>query len=159
MKVSEWREISDFIEFAGLSAEDIRLSQKAWGVVRPHMRAILEEFYATRIVNNASLSIPAFDSSALITKQLDYWDDLFAGSLDTVYIAQTRRIAIRHREFQVPMAYYILSYLWFLNAFERVLETRMTDPDHLRHTLASVRKLVFIDLNLAGSAYQATLVD
>ncbi|NRG17652.1 hypothetical protein HPQ64_08125 [Rhizobiales bacterium] len=159
MDAQSWNEISDYIEFLEFSAEDKKNASDAWAIMQPRMLSILDEFYSTRRINLATRNFPGIDIQKLSQKQYEYWEKLFAGSLDEIYAAHARGIGAKHRAYGVTMTDYIMAYGWFMNAFERTLVKCGCEDAAVKRMMSSVRRLVFFDLSIAASTYHVVYVD
>ncbi|MXN63363.1 hypothetical protein GR183_00470 [Stappia sp. GBMRC 2046] len=159
MDAQSWTEISDYIEFLEFSAEDTENAREAWSILQPRLHSILEEFYSTPMISRATRRFPAVDIARLTRKQYEYWEKLFAGSLDEIYAAHARDIGAKHRAYGVTMTDYIMAYGWFMNAFEHTLAKCERDGIAVKRMMSSVRRLVFFDLSIAASTYHVVYVD
>lgn len=152
-------EVRDWIDFMELLSGDRQSLVDAWALVSPRMPQILDGFYRSRIVSGQKWRMKGLSLERLKASQFSYWEMLFSGVLDERYRARVRWVAARHFQAGVTMADYIASYGWFLNAFER--EIAAVEPCGARHAslMASVRRVVLLDMTFAASACHVAYVD
>jgi hypothetical protein len=159
MQAEYWSKLHDLVDFIEVSRQDMENTAEAWGILGPHMRSILDDFYSNRIMSEERWKLKGIDIGQLKEKQLSYWGKLFSGVVDDVYRTQVRSIAVQHHRHGVTMTDYIASYGWFLNAFEKVLRVEVACDTRRADLMASLRRLVMLDMTIAASSYYIVYVD
>jgi truncated hemoglobin YjbI len=159
MQAENWAQIHDLAEFIELSSADLENIKHAWRILSPLIPSILNEFYENRIMSDEKWRLKAIDVEGLKRKQESYWALLFSGVLDDVYRSHARSIAVKHHRFGVTMTDYIASYGWFLNAFEKRLQAVVLPAAERASIMASIRRMVFVDMTIAASTYYIVYVD
>jgi truncated hemoglobin YjbI len=159
MQAENWSKIHDLAEFIELSAADVENIRQAWRILSPLIPSILNEFYDNRIMSDEKWRMKDISVESLKRKQEAYWALLFSGVLDEVYRAHARSIAVKHHQYGVTMTDYIASYGWFLNAFEKGLQSVDMAAEHRAAMMASIRRMVFLDMMIAASTYYIVYID
>ncbi|SDT94616.1 protoglobin domain-containing protein [Stappia sp. ES.058] len=159
MQIENWTEIHDLADFIELSGADVENIKEAWSILSPKIASILNDFYDNRIMSDEKWRLKDICVETLKRKQEAYWSVLFSGVLDDVYRSHARSIAVKHHQHGVTMTDYIASYGWFLNAFERVLQCSPISPKERSAMMASVRRMVFLDMTIAASTYYIVYID
>lgn len=159
MQAENWAKVHDLADFIELSGADVANMKAAWAILSPRIASILNEFYENRIMSDEKWRLKQIDVENLKLKQEAYWSILFSGVLDDVYRKHVRSIAVKHHQHGVTMTDYIASYGWFLNAFEKVLRSSDATPERLADMMASIRRMVFLDMTIAASTYYIVYID
>lgn len=124
-------------------------------VFHQHLPEIVGRFYAHLLTFPAAKRVlgdrDMIDS--LKPRQIAHWSHLFSGQIDDEYVANAIRIGQVHYERRVPPYLYIAGYNFFHCEIIKLASENFTKAHELAILLASVTRLISLDMDLALSAY------
>jgi methyl-accepting chemotaxis protein len=121
-------------------------------IVGPHIAPVLQAFYESLQADPEMQKLMARSPGVerLKAAQTRHWRVLLQGEMSEELRESGRRIGAAHVRAGLTPTYYIKSYLYFFEAFARILLGRRgRDADNL----VALARIVFTDMELAISAY------
>ena len=86
--------------------------------------------------------------------QKQYYLELTGGDYNTEYVEKRRRIGATHERIAPNTKWYLEAYAYYLQAMTaHLLQTYKGEPDKVQAHLASLTKLIFLDIGLAIDTY------
>lgn len=142
-----------FLEFDDESRSALR---RFWTVLEPRMDGILEDFYrhVLAVPHLAELLGGSARVAGLKHAQKSHWQALFAARFDEAYMQQARAIGEAHCRIGLEPRWYIGGYRLVLDRITALaIQTHRWSPRRLAATLRAVQSALFLDMDLAISAY------
>jgi methyl-accepting chemotaxis protein len=132
--------------------------QEAWGLLKPVLPTILDEFYLHLQTNPGLKVILGNHAQRLKTLQAAHWDRLFSGRFDPAYSEGVYTVGLVHKRIGLEPRWYIGGYRFILGRILGVVTKGLRgNKRHLTEVLDAVQTAVLLDIDLAISAYQDAL--
>jgi hypothetical protein len=127
----------------------------AFPVVQQELDTIVTKFYAhiSSFPDAGSILGSRHQITTLKFKQKQHWSSLFSCKFDQKYVARATRIGTIHFEQGVAPYLYIAGYTFFHCALIEALHARKALAADLPRILASVSRVISLDMDLALSVY------
>ncbi|MGE4527288.1 MAG: protoglobin domain-containing protein [Rhodospirillaceae bacterium] len=144
------------LKFMRIDSRTVAALREAWPLVRPRLRAILDEFYDHLQRFPALAPLLAGDGKIEMLKsaQTGHWERLFKGDFDDAYMKQVMAVGQAHARIGLEPRWYIGGYTLVLNRLiaeiDRAYKRRAEKRGELRD---AVTKAVFLDMDLSISVY------
>jgi len=154
---------ADLQRYVGWSEADVGRIRAAAPLVSPHFVELVNDFYREIEKHDATRTVIGGDAVliARLRKSLEAWlAELFAGIYDVEYLQRRWRVGLRHVEIGLDQVYTNAALSRLRVSIVRILTREWkTSNDELAETLASVMRLLDLDLAIIEDAYQAEFVE
>ncbi len=123
-------------------------------ILHKHIDEILEGFYAHVTEWGQVRALVGDQASRLKDAQKEHWARLFSGTFDEAYFQGVERIGRVHSRIGLDAQWYMGSYCYTLNKLlDIVAATHRKKSDRTVRAVAAINKAVFLDMDLAMTAY------
>jgi methyl-accepting chemotaxis protein len=156
---NETRDREVRIRFMRIDARTGELLREFWKIVEPALPEILEDFYRhltaepqlARMIGNQTLRLKAAQGS--------HWARLFNGRFDHDYMQGVRTIGLIHNRIGLEPRWYIGGYNFVMSKLAALAVRRYRwRPDHLLQVLTALNCAVMLDMDIAISVYQESML-
>ena len=148
--------------YVGFDQAASAMLQAARPLVAPHFIAIIDDFYATIEAHpdaRASITGGAAQIARLKQSLLRWIDELFVGPHDEAYFERRARIGRIHVRIDLPQVYMLTAMDRIrLKTVDVLRDTPGVDPTVLRNMLASLHKILDIELAIMLETYRDDLM-
>ena len=149
-------------EYISLTDEDVAIAVAAWPQVQPHVRDLVDDFYATILRQpSAAAAIRGGEQQvARLKLTLEHWlAELFVGEYDQAFVKNRWMVGWRHVKIGLPQ-------VWTATAMSRMRDRLLNGlAHHWTDTLpayqklsSSISRLMDLDLALIQDAYHTEAV-
>ncbi len=153
---ARYREIQEYV---GWTDEDVELVREAAPHLRPHLPALVDDFYDAILRSSAARGVLTGGERQIerLRNSLHQWlEDLLAGVYDQEYVSRRWRVGQRHVEIGLDQVFTNLALARLRAGVCRILlevgpPEGTADPE----ALISLNKLLDMDLAIIEDAYQA----
>jgi methyl-accepting chemotaxis protein len=147
------------IDFFQLGDDACVLLREFWREVEPALPAILDGFYNHLNVDKSSNDLVKGRQSQLKAQQTKHWQRLFEGRFDDAYCEGVRAIGNAHHRINLTPISYIGGYSYILGRLTEVaVRAHRWSPSKLNAILKAVASAILLDMGLAVSVYQESLI-
>lgn len=147
------------LAFIGIGPAERALAQLLWRMVEPHADAIIDEFYQRVGAAKITPHVNERALGRLKTRQKEHWAALFGSAFDENYANSVRRIGIRHRDIALDPLWHIAGYMVLKIEMVKIIVSSPLTPHEKGHLVKTLDKYVAIDMGLALSTYNASILD
>ncbi len=145
------------LRFLRIDNRTVAALREAWPVVRPKLRAILDEFY-THLKGVEALK-PLIAADGMIERlkvaQGAHWERLFKGDFDDAFMKGVMAVGHAHARIGLEPRWYIGGYALVLSRLTAEIDHAFKRRAEKRGDLiGAVTKAVFLDMDLSISVYQ-----
>lgn len=145
--------------YVGWGEDDERRVKSAFGIVKQHLPALVDDFYAEidRHEGTRKVITGGQDQINRLKGTLIAWlSELFSGRYDAEYVARRWKVGWRHVEIGLNQVYTNVALSRLRDGLFRVLNDGWSDDRaELFGTVRSLSKLLDLDLAIIEDAYQA----
>lgn len=149
----------DLQKYVALTQDDIERVRAAGPLVRPRLAELVDDFYAEIKRHPEALKVirGGDEQIARLKQSLTAWlEELFSGNYDRDYVQRRWRVGFRHVEIGLDQFYTNVALARLRGGLTRILaEDWQAAPRELLATLASLDKLLDLDLAIIEHAYQS----
>jgi archaellum component FlaC len=133
--------------------------RELWNLIEPKLPAILDDFYQ-HLMSEPNLKAMLADKiPALKRAQTAHWRRLFAGNFDAEYYAGVRTIGLTHHKIGLEPRWYVGGYAFVLERLQDIaISAYHWSPRNRRGAIAALNASVMLDMDIAISVYQETLL-
>ncbi|NWH09431.1 MAG: globin-coupled sensor protein [Alphaproteobacteria bacterium] len=133
--------------------------REVWKAIAPRLPQVLDGFYRHCTSDPALAKLIGNRIAHLKGAQSNHWSKLFSGRFDDAYMQAVRTIGNTHFRIGLEPRWYIAGYAYVLNALSEILVgTYRGSPKKLVEALAAVNKAILLDMEIAVSVYQETMI-
>jgi hypothetical protein len=150
--------INRLLVFLEVDADTIAAGEMLSDLIAPQLDEIIEDFYDHVYANDISPFVTAAAIPALKEKQKQHWLALFKSRFGPDYCASARRIAIRHRDIDLNPLWYVAGYSRLKLAYVETIMNSEFGPLTKRKLVKALEQYIAIDMALALSTYEATVL-
>lgn len=156
---SLFQRYQDLQRFVGWSDADAERIRAAGEILQSHFAAVIDDFYAEiahhpnarKVITGGSEQIERLKGTLQ-----DWLRQLFIGPYDHEFVAVRFRVGSKHVEIGLEQVYTNVAISRIRSSLVQALNDRwQSEPDQLRETVASLNKLLDLDLAVIEDAYQA----
>ncbi len=123
-------------------------------ILEQHIDEILEGFYAHITEWGQVRALVGDQAARLKSAQKEHWARLFSGTFDEAYFNGVERIGRAHSRIGLDAQWYMGGYCFTLNKLVDIAAaTHRKKTDQMARAVAAINKAVFIDMDLAMTAY------
>jgi len=135
------------------------LLRRFWMHVEPRLPVILEGFYK-HVTSEPNLArMMGNEIPRLKAAQGSHWRRLFDGRFDDAYMRGIRAIGVVHNRIGLEPRWYIGGYNYVLGELTQLaVHLNRFRPDHLVSLLKAIESAVMIDMDIAISVYQESML-
>jgi hypothetical protein len=151
--------LSELLEFLEIDDQTKRYAPQLWQVLAPHADEIIDAFYRKVEDSHIHSHITPATVERLKQAQKKHWTALFSSSCDDDYAAGVRRVAFRHREINLSLAWYVAGYAAIKIEFINVIVHSDYPVATKGHLIRTLEKYVALDTALALSVHDMAVVD
>jgi signal transduction histidine kinase len=149
-------------EYIALTDSDVEIALSAWPKVMPHVRDLIEDFYATILSQPRAAAVirGGEEQVARLKLSLERWlSELFVGKYDQAFVRERWLVGLRHVKIG-------LSQVWAATAMSRMRDRLLssvandwTDSiKNFQRFSSAISRLMDLDLALIQDAYHAESV-
>jgi two-component system NtrC family sensor kinase len=153
-----WSRYETLRTYIGWSETDLARVASIAAVVRPHMAAIVADFYAEieRHDETRRVFTGGMPQVERLKETLAAWlEQLFAGTYDAAYVARRWQVGLRHVEIGLEEPWTNVALGRIRNRIIAILAAELAErPDEFAAAVATVNRLLDLDLAIIESAYQ-----
>ena len=125
-------------------APDLR--EKLWSIISLEFEQILDRFY-DRIDNSDNhWMIEKLDRNLIKHKQINHWRQLVLYPVDADYDTRLRNMHVLHLNIGMKHSFYISSYMYLLNAFQKEILRHSSGPREAYELIAAVNSIITDDM-------------
>lgn len=147
------------LSFLEIGTTERTLAQLIWKLVSPHADRIIDDFYARVADARISAYVNPLAVGRLKTRQKAHWESLFGSAFDESYANSVRRIGIRHRDIALDPLWHVAGYMIMKIEMVKIIVASPLTPQEKGHLAKTLDKYVAIDMGLALSTYNASILD
>lgn len=119
-----------------------------------------DEFCAHLSTSSEASAEPAVDFLRIAVSMRDHWLRLALDGIDETYERRVMRIGLAHRTRAIHPRIYVLGYGRFAaRLVEETMRRSTLDRDRLAELVATLLRLIFLDLTRVVHAYDVALID
>ncbi len=146
--------------FMGISAGVTDALRRFWPIARNELPNILDEFYDNLAKFAELAKLIEGEVPHLKKAQGEHWNRLFSGRFDNDYFASVYRIGITHNRIGLEPRWYIGGYNYILKRLLQIaVRTYRWSPARLSATITAINSAVMLDMEIAISVYQDSLLE
>lgn len=153
-----WARYEDLRTYLGWSEADLPHVATAAALVRPHMPAIVADFYAEIERHDETLRVftGGLPQVERLKATLSAWlEQLFAGTYDAAYVARRWQVGLRHVEIGLEEPWTNVALGRIRSRIIDVLATALAErPREFAAVVTTVNRLLDLDLAIIQAAYQ-----
>lgn len=146
------------LSFLSITDRDISLVRSMRGPVARNIDRMLDAFYGHVMEyeqTRQKFTSPAIMDHARQAQRQHWLDYVFQARLDDEYAQRVLRIGAAHVRIGLTPQWYLGGYLLVLNLLTALCRRRYRfQPRRMIHTLQAIQKVIFLDIDLAITAYQ-----
>ncbi len=146
----------DLRQYIGWTEADVGNVRELAPVVKPHVPRLVDDFYAEVTRHDATRRVftGGAEQVARLTRTLTLWlEELFSGEYDTAYVTRRWKVGLRHVQIGLGQEYTTVALGRMRSELVRVIAADAT-ASRFPDLLATLNRLLDIDLALMGDAYQ-----
>jgi methyl-accepting chemotaxis protein len=147
------------LTFLRIDSETAQLLPAIWEEIAPHLRPVLERFYAHMRTVPELDKLIGNQQERLIEAQVSHWRALFSGAFDESYAERVRKIGHTHCRIGLSPRWYIGGYLFALDALTSKLVEKGGSRSVLARKLSALNRAVMLDMEMSISVYQDEFVE
>lgn len=147
------------LTFLGIGAAEKALARLLWQLIEPHADDIIDSFYARVADAQITAHVTSRAVGRLKVRQKEHWAALFGSEFNDTYANSVRRIGIRHRDIALDPLWHVAGYMMMKIEMVKVVVAAPLTPHEKGHLIKTLDKYVAIDMGLALSTYNASIVD
>lgn len=154
---AEFAEMQSYVGFSSEDRDHIRLLRP---IVAPFFSEVTEKFYEALLKNPAARSVFTGGDAQIAHQRtlLCQWlSELFQGEYDPEYHAKRIRIGTTHLRVGLPQQYMCMGMQLIWEELDRVI--RRQAPPHQDRLLASLHKLIMLDLAVMLDSYKSSYIE
>ncbi|NLH83046.1 MAG: hypothetical protein GX458_19715 [Phyllobacteriaceae bacterium] len=126
----------------------------------PALDDILTVVAAEFCAHLTALAEARIDYRGLARPMRDHWLQLLRDGIDAAYERRVMRIGLAHRDRAIDPQTYVLGYGWFAaRLVEETMRRSVLDRAALADLVATLLRLIFLDLTRVVHAYGVSLLD
>ena len=148
--------LEEMRRYIGFTADDAAMLASLAPVVEPYIPALADRFYA-QIPQHPEAAAVFTGGEAQIARlklTLQRWArGLFSGTYDRAYAEERFRVGYRHVQIRLPQRYVIGAMQVVAEFLREVLEREIVDEGRRSRALASLSRILILDLNLICETY------
>ncbi|MBB4304829.1 hypothetical protein GGD81_003893 [Rhodobium orientis] len=122
------------------------LREKLWSIISLEFEQILDRFY-DRIENSSNRwMIEKLDRSLIKHKQINHWRQLVLYPVDADYETRLRTMHVLHLNIGMKHSFYISSYMYLLNAFQKEILRHSSGPREAYELIVAMNSIITDDM-------------
>ncbi|MCW2309328.1 protoglobin domain-containing protein [Rhodobium gokarnense] len=122
------------------------LREKLWSIISLEFEQILDRFY-DRIENSSNQwMIEKLDRSLIKHKQINHWRQLVLYPVDEDYESRLRNMHVLHLNIGMKHSFYISSYMYLLNAFQKEILRHSSGPREAYELIVAMNSIITDDM-------------
>lgn len=158
---SSTADITEKLNFLRIDQQTRDSLRGFWTLLEPRLDSILDSFYR-HILETSDLRSMIGDTARVTTlkqAQREHWKGLFDGTFGETYSARVRRIGEVHHRIGLNPSRYMGGYCLVLNELTDIaVRHHRFSPRQLRTVLRSINRAVMLDMDIAITVYQDTML-